>query len=177
MPTFKSLADFNRELSALGKAMDAAEKRKITKDQAEKAQKIADRAAARDLGGDMAFSGWPRGNPIGLDETQIKKTRGDGHILTPTRSSAGPWTVADKGRNQGNASGFAGPGINRRTGRTSRTKSGALRKVRTTNARQWNGRTAGKGTAADAVAEMESALPKIADDGFRRVLRKHFDVT
>jgi hypothetical protein len=176
MATFKSLADFNRELAALGKAMNAAEKRKITRAQAEKAQKIGDKYLSRDLGGDHAFRGWNRGDPV-VAATQIKTTRGDGHILTPTRSGAGIITTVNQGRHQGGSSGFAGPGINRRTGKTSRTKSGALRKVRVTKGRRWNGTTKGKGTADDAVAEMESSLPKIADDGFRRVLRKHFDVT
>lgn len=172
MPTWKSMSAFVDDLS---KSLTPAEIRKITRAQAEAAQVIANRSASRDLGGDRAFGGWKRGNPIALD-TQIKARKG-GHVLLPTRSSAGPWTVAEQGRNQGNASGFSGPGINTRTGLTSRTKSGAIRKVRARASRRWNGTTEGKGTASDAVGQMDRALPKIADAAVRLALRKRFDVT
>jgi len=139
-------------------------------DMAKAAQKIATRAASADLGGDPKFSGWA---PT-LD-TQIKGIR-NGAILMPTRSSAGPWTVAEFGRNQGGSSGFQGPGINRKSGQTSRTKSGGLRKVRSFKAKRWNGYTRGKSTASTAEAIMERELPKIAEKAALKVTRKHFDV-
>jgi hypothetical protein len=173
VPTWNSMSAFVDDLT---KTLSPAEIRKITRAQAEAAQSIANRHASRDLGSDRAFSGWTRANRVQLD-TQIRRVRGDAHLLTPTRSSAGPWTVAEQGRNQGNASGFAGPGINTRTGITSRTKSGAIRKVRSRRARRWNGTTQGKRTATDATTEMTRELPKIADIGVRLALRKRFDVT
>lgn len=175
MPDFPSLGAFERELGRLEKSFDTAEKRRITRDQAQRAEKIADRFITRDLGSNRAFTGWRRGNPIPVG-LQIKSVRESGHLLSPTKLSAGVLTTVDQGRNRGNASGFAGPGVNRRTGATSRTKAGALRKVRARKSRRWNGTTEGKGTSGDAVKAMERELPLLADNAFRRVLRKHFDV-
>lgn len=176
MPNFVSFSALLKEAEKMGKELENAEKRKITHAQAERGQKIIDSEFSSDLGSDRAFSGWRRGSPMPAD-TQIKTTRNNGAVLMPTRSGAGIITTADQGRHHGDAGGFAGPGINRRTGVTSRTKSGALRKVRATRSRKWNGTTAGKHTASRAVTRMERELPKIAEDGIRRVMRKHFDVT
>jgi hypothetical protein len=173
MPSFKSFAAFGAEVEKLRKELEGAEKRRITRDMAEQAQKIAERAASGDLGGDPKFSRW---KPE-LD-TQIKPTRGNGHLLAPTKTGAGPWTVAQFGRHaDGGVGRFQGPSLNMRTGRTTRTKTGALtNRTRTTGVR-WNGVTKGKGTADKAIAAMERELPKLAENGVRRVLRKHFDVT
>lgn len=168
------MADFGRDLAALEKDLTGPEQRRITRQMALVAQQIANQHAARDLGGDRGFSGWNRGNPITLD-TNLRFVK-TGTLLSPTRSSAGPWTVAEQGRNQGNAGGFSGPGINRRTGITSRTKSGAVRRVRSVRGRRWNGTTAGKGTATRAVVEMDRKLPPIADRAVLGVMRKRFDV-
>ncbi len=175
MPTWTSVAAFTRDFDKMMSDLTGPEKRKITRAQAEEAQKIAAKAAARDLGGDRAFSGWNRTGPIPLD-TQIRPARDGNTLLTPTKGSAGPWTVAEFGRNQGNAGGFAGPGIGR-SGITSRTKSGAVRKVRARRARRWNGTTQGKGTASEAIKVMDRVLPKIADEAVTKVIRKRFDVT
>lgn len=175
MPSF-SLQSFSAELDALQHEVTSAKNRAVSEPMARHAQAIADRNAAQDLGADRAFSGWTRRTPIVL-ETQIKFLSQGAALLHPTRSSAGPWTVADKGRNQGNAPGFAGPGINRKTGTTSRTKSGAVRKVRARQSKRWNGTTAGKGTATRAVKQMDRELPPIAEKAFRGMLVKHFDVT
>ena len=176
MPTFSSFKDFSNEWEKVSRKLDAQARRRITHEMAEEGRRIANRAASRDLGGDRAFSGWARGNRIALD-THLKAGRNESTLLIPTRASAGPWTVAEQGRNQGNARGFAGPGINRRTGITSRTKSGGLRRVRATRGRRWNGTTQGKGTASDAAKVMERELPKIAEREYRKVIVKHFDVT
>ena len=90
------------------------------------------------------------------------------------KSAAGPWTVAEFGRNQGNASGFSGPGLNRKTGLTSFTKAGNVRKTRAFGAKRWNGVTQGKGTASTAVNAIESKVPKIVDQGVSRAIRKTF---
>lgn len=176
MATFSSFKAYSAEWDKVARQLDAKQRQAITHEMAQAGQKIADRMASRDLGGDRAFSGWPRGNPIALD-LQLKNGRNGSTLLLPTRSSAGPWTVAEQGRNQGNAAGFSGPGINSRTGLTSRTKSGGLRKVRARKAKRWNGTTRGKDTATHAQAEMERELPKIAEKQYRAVLVKHFDVT
>lgn len=175
MPTWTSFADFGRELAALERDLTGPEQRKITRLMGLEAQRIANQAAAGDLGGDRAFSGWLRGNPLPLD-TRLRPA-GAATLLTPTRSSAGPWTVAEQGRNQGNAAGFAGPGINRRTGVTSRTQAGNVRRVRARRSRRWNGTTRGKNTASDALKVMERRLPPIADKAVLVVTRKRFDVT
>lgn len=171
MPTWKSLDAFARELVGVEADLTGPEKARVTMAQAKAAQKIATQAASRDLGGDPKFSGWAP--PL---DTVTRSTRDNNALLIPTRRSAGPWTVAEYGRNKGNPSGFQGPGINIRTGLTARTKSGAVRKVRARRARRWNGYTAGKNTASDAKAEMDRALPKIADKAVRLALRKRFDV-
>ncbi len=176
MPNWNSLAAFGREIEAMEKAIDAAEKRKITLAQAEAGKVIAYKLASRDLGSDRAFKNWTRQARIPLD-LDVKTTASNGAILLPSKVSAGPWTVAEFGRHQGNASGFFGPGVNRRTGATSRTKAGAVRKVRARQSKRWNGTTLPKNTATDAVKVMDKELPKIADDRVRRIISKHFDVT
>lgn len=177
MPNWSSLAEYGRELRGLEVDLTGPEQRRITRTMGVEAQRIADRAASRDLGGDRAFSGWHRGRPMRLD-TRLRPLSSSGAtLLTPTRSSAGPWTVAEFGRNQGNASGISGPGINRRTGATSRTRSGAVRRTRARQSRRWNGVTAGKRTASDALTEMNRKLPPIADKAVLKITRKRFDVT
>jgi hypothetical protein len=168
MPTFRSFEAFGRELQQLERELATDEKARITKEMGEHAQRIARDAASADLGGDPKFSGWAP-----TLETQLFHHAGV-TTLAPTKFSAGPWTVAEVGRNKGNAGGFAGPGIGR-SGTTSRTKSGGIRKVRTFKKKRWNGYTQGKGTASAAFAIMERELPKIADKGVARVIRKHFD--
>lgn len=172
MPTFRSLADFGDELARLGADLTTREKYEITDSMGRRAQKLAEQAASADLGGDLKFSGW---TPV--LETRTRRLADGATMLTPTARSAGPWTVAEQGRNQGNAGGFFGPGINATTGLTARTKSGKVRKVRARALRRWNGTTRGKDTASDAVALMEREMPKLAEQGVRRVIRKRFDVS
>ena len=135
---------------------------KMAKDEAKK-------AASADLGGDPKFSGWAPTLDTRYDIV------GPGRLsFKPSRRSAGPWTVAEIGRNQGNASGFAGPSINRRTGLTSFTKSGAVRRSRGARARRWNGVTQGKNTASDALAAIEPKVPKLVNSHVGRAIRKTF---
>ncbi len=171
MRNFPSWEAFGKQIDAMAKEMHAAERAKITRLMGVRAQQIAEAAASGDLGGDPKFSGWPP-----RLETQVRTKPDGSSVLMPTKTGAGPWTVAQFGRNQGNAGGFAGPGINIRTGRTSRTKSGGLRKVRVRQAKRWNGRTQGKGTADTALVRMERELPKIAETMFRRAIQQHLDV-
>lgn len=58
------------------------------------AKKIATATASGDLGGDPKFSGW---KPPLL--TRFKVVPPTAIVHMPTPKSAGPWTVAEKGRN------------------------------------------------------------------------------
>ena len=80
MATFASFDAFAREVDQMERRLAKETAREVTFDQAKQGQAIARRAASADLGGDPKFSGWA---PT-LD-TQIKRTRGDGHVLLPTR--------------------------------------------------------------------------------------------
>ena len=130
----------------------------------------ARKAASADLGGDPKFSGWAPELKTAYDIV------GDGVLsFRPGgKRAAGPWTVAERGRNQGNASGFSGPGINRNTGLTSFTKSGNVRKTRAFAGKRWNGRTAGKGTATDALNAIDPKVPKLVDQHVGRAIRRTF---
>lgn len=176
MPTWESLTAFGQELAGLERDLTGPEQRRITRTMGGDGQQIINEHFARDLGSNRAFSGWNRGAPIPAD-TRLRPARNQATLITPNRSSAGVITVAERGRNQGNASGFHGPGINRRTGLTARTAAGAVRRVRASRARRWNGTTAGKGTASRAVKDMERQLPRIADRAVLKLTRKRFDVT
>lgn len=118
------------------------------------------------MGGDRKYSGWPGPDPLALRATLHRG--GGGITIGRTRGSAGPWRVSDTGRNQGNAAGFSGPGINTRTGVTSRTKAGNIRKVRARKAKRWNGRTRGEGTWDKAAA----GISRIGSAQFAKITRK-----
>ena len=140
---------------------------KMNKAAAKEATAIAYREAAKDLGGDPKFSGW---RPwLQLD---VKPIPGKGAaLLKPTRYSAGPWTVAQFGRNTN--VGFAN--VRRtRDGGVKVLKSG---RVSVRRRRRWNGVTAGKGTADSAVKVMDDKIPPIIEKDFGKLLRKRFDVT
>jgi hypothetical protein len=162
-----TLASFARKVELFQKELsDDAQSHAIGK----MAKESAQQAGSADLGGDDSFSGW-KAKPLVTRYDVIGPGRVSFH---PTPRSAGPWTVAESGRNQGNAGGFSGPGVNRSTGETSRTKSGGVRKVRARGARRWNGRTQGKNTASDALALIDKRLPKLVDSSIGRAIRKVF---
>lgn len=108
------------------------------------------------LGAKPGMSGWNRGREIPLEAAYALHRDGLGVTMHRSGRSAGPYRVANDGRHTGNAAGFAGPGINRKTGVTARTKSGAVRKVRATRGRRWNGVTRGRGTWDQAAAAMQA---------------------
>ena len=120
----------------------------------------AKKAAEADLGGDDRFSGW---KPT-LDSRYDILGRGR-VLLKPTRRSAGPWSVANDGRNAGNA------GIGPMQGPTL-TKTGRVSRARR---KRWNGQTQGKGTADDARAAIEKKAPGVVDVQVGRAIRKAFD--
>lgn len=170
MPQWSSFGEFGREIGQFERDAVRSAKRSAVV-MAERAQQIARSEASSDLGGDPKFSGWAP------ELDTIVRPKKDGAVLLPTRSSAGPWTVAEFGRNQGGTSVFLGPGINRTSGLTSRTKSGGIRKVRTFKAKRWNGYTQGKGTGSRAARKMERELPRLAELAHKLAIRRHFDST
>lgn len=186
MASFSSFKAFGAELDKVTRKLDRDGRRRIARQMAEEAERIAVKEARADLGDDAAFSGWP-GDDRALSSLKIKPGRNDAHWLFPTRKSGGPWKVAEVGRNRsvsrfGGATGrgggalFQGPGINRQTGVTSLSKSGNVI-VRRSKGKKWSGYTDPKRTASRARERMERELPKIAEREYRKVLVKHFDVT
>jgi hypothetical protein len=172
MPTFSSLSDFGDELARFQRELERERKRIILRDAAEKAQQLAERAASGDLGGDPKFSGW-----LPTLDTQIRqKPNGEAWVI-PTRAGAGPWTVAQRGRNAGETGRFLGPGATRSGGAVRRRGDGSVARTRASRGRRWNGVTRGKGTADKAVAAMEREIPQIIERGVRAALERHFDVS
>jgi hypothetical protein len=167
----ETLASFAGKVRKVESAFDGGPwLRAVARDIGEKSQALAAREASSDLGGDPKFSGWA---PV-LD-TKFR-VLGDGGTVSfsPTRSSAGPWTVSEVGRHQGNASGFAGPAMTRSGDAIGRTKSGGVRKTRARAGKRWNGRTQGKGTATRTVAAIEQMAPKEVNAEVGALLRKTF---
>ena len=180
VPTWTDAAAFAREVDTLARKMNR-ELMDATEAMAKRARDISIQEASRDLGGDSRFSGWS-----GRDLADMRVKRGyksGGHWLFPTKKSGGPWKVAQQGRNMGNATGrggvaqFLGPGVNRKTGLTSFTKAGNVRKVRAFQGKRWNGHTPAFGTADRASDRFEAEAEKIGEKRFRTALSKHFDVT
>ena len=174
MANFSSFDAFKREIERFERELEREQGRAIRRNMAEKAQAIAERTARGDLGGDPMMSGWPRAR---LD-TKIKETR-DAAILQPGgKLAAAGWTVATLGRNaSGGVGRFQGPGVNMRTGNTTRNRAGGITVRRRGSSRRYNGTTRGKGTADKAAAAMERQLAPIAERGVKMTLRRHFDTT
>jgi hypothetical protein len=129
-----------------------------------KAQAVV--AASADLGGDAKFSGWAPKLDTRYDIV------GPGRIsFHPSKRSAGPWTVAQDGRNNSGASGFAGPGINAKTGASALTKTG---KVRSRKAKRWNGTTKGKNTATSTLKMIDKLLPRVVEQLMKQQIRRIF---
>lgn len=171
MATNDTFATFGRRLDVFLNGLSGEDMKRVMTKVGRAAQRDASEAAAADLGGDAAFSGWKR---VSL-ATEIK-TKGNTRVwVIPTRRSAGAWTVAEQGRNRGDAAGFAGPGLNHRTGVTSRTRAGNLRKVRAVRSRRWNGYTDPKYTATDAVKLINDRTPDRVEAEIAKAIRAAFD--
>lgn len=127
-----------------------------------KLKPIGPATAQADLGADSAFSGWRNG---GIPLTLAYKVKGGMLLMHRSGKSAGPWRVAEEGRNQGNAGGIAGPGVIRsgdNMGMTARTKkTNRVRKVRVFKAKRWNGYTRGKGTWSKTETALESGARRL----------------
>ena len=170
MAVFRSFDDLAKGFAKTATSLGPEELQKILRRVGREAQAISKEEAAKDVGDDLKFSGWAP--PL---STVIKDGRPGVVAVIPTRRSAGPWTVLNDGRNQGETGLFLGPGINRSTGETARTKRGAVRKTRAFKAKRWNGTTRGKGTADRARGRIEDMVPKRIEDEVRKAFKKHFD--
>lgn len=150
--TFKSFAGrVDKAIASFG----GAELKKAMDRLGVEAKKDAMHAASMDLGGDPKFSGWPGSLDTRFDHV------GQGRIsFHPTPRSAGKWTVAEYGRHTG-----IGPPAVRLT------KSGRVSRARV---RKWNGRTAGKGTATEAVSVIQRETPQRAEAEIAKALKKAF---
>lgn len=137
------------------------------------AQAVGDRLAplvrqaiVADLG-KASMRNWPsKGEPEGRAiilkgerASEFGTARTGGVMIIRERRGAGMIRLLDRGRNMGQAAGVAGPGVNRKTGMTARTKSGNVRKVKASAGKRWNGYTAAEHTWADALKLMRAAAP------------------
>lgn len=145
------------------KALSAAEQRKRLVKVATAVKPLATQAARADLGANAAFDHWHKRGGGDVIPLAVRFTmHGGGRpSLTIHRDgrSAGPWLVAEQGRNQGNATGPMGPALPRFSKKTG--------KVITRRRRRWNGTTKGKDTFSDAIKLME---PK-ASEMFTKLTR------
>ncbi|HEY3484615.1 MAG TPA: hypothetical protein VGK49_04480 [Ilumatobacteraceae bacterium] len=135
------LHDFARDMNKLASSLTGPPMRKVLDEVGVAAKRDAQDAARPDLGGDARFSGWPR---VGALEARYSHHR-DGSGITIHRAprSAGPWRVAEEGRNRGE-----GP-----------PAPAGLRRGRR-RGRRWNGRTAGKNTWTDAENLIAARTPR-----------------
>lgn len=147
-----TFSSFGHRVDVFANGISGGDLKKIMSHLGVDAKKDAEQAASADLGGDPKFSGWAPTLDTKFDHA------GSGRIsFHPTGKSAGPWTVAEEGRNQS-----AGP--------PSPTKKKGKGK-----GRKWNGRTQGKGTAAAALATVAKETPDRFEKELKKVLRKAFD--
>ena len=72
-------------------------------------------------------------------------------------------SVADQGRNTAAGPRMVGPRL---------TKTGKVSRART---KRYNGRTAGKNTATDALTEIEREMPKLVDREVSSAVRRFFN--
>lgn len=165
-------ASLNRRLGQLAGEFDGTAGRKRLEAVGRQTKADVDDAVRADGLGDQSMSGWRRGAPIKV--TGQARVISDSEIFVgPQGKGIGPMRVLESGRNQGNASGFSGPGINTKTGTTARTKSGGLRKVRARKKKRWNGTTEGRDTWSDAVQLMESRVPGRVHKQVQAAIRRH----
>lgn len=153
-----SFAEFNaRHLDPFIADIENARLRTIDRAVSKFATATATAEASADLGGDPKFSGWA---PT-LD-TKARELSPGQVLFTPTRSSAGPWTVAEFGRNSKAGPRMVGPRL---------TKTGRVSKARQ---KRWNGITQGKGTATRVTTRIAAEVPKVVDAEVGKAIRKFF---
>lgn len=162
----QSFAEFERKIEAVQRDIDKIAWAEVGKALAPEIDK-----AVRGTLGDQSMSGWKRGAPI--DVTGSFRATSDGVYLSAGKTS-GLMRVLERGRNQGNAGGMAGPGVSA-DGTTRRNKDGSVRKVRARRARRWNGTTDGKDTWSHANDAMVDRAPGLVAVQVHRNLKQHLN--
>jgi hypothetical protein len=147
-----------RRLNPFINELEDAKLKAIADKMGVRAKALAKEAASADLGGDPKFSGW---KPT-LD-TRYDHLSPGAIGFKPTRRAAGPWTVAEFGRNQAAGPRMVGPRLTK-TGRVSKAK-----------AKRWNGKTEPKNTATEALEAIEREMPQVVDAEVNKAIRKFFN--
>ena len=148
-----------RRLNPFIDELEGAKLKAIADKMGVRAKALAKQAASADLGGDNVFSGWPKA-PL---ETRYDHLSPGAIGFKPTRRAAGPWTVAEFGRNQAAGPRMVGPRL---------TKTGRVSKAKT---KRYNGRTQPKNTATEALALIEREMPQVVDAEVNKAIRKFFN--
>ena len=165
----ESFADLQRKLLAVERDLEGRASRSAMARVGRALRPEIDRAVSGTLG-DLSMSGWRRSGPI--DIVGSHRVLDDATVLIePVKRAKGPMAVLERGRNQGNASGFSGPGISA-DGTTRRNANGSIRKVRARKGRRWNGTTQGKGTMGDAARVIADKAPKLIAAEVHKALAK-----
>jgi hypothetical protein len=154
----ESFAQFESRMTKFIRELEEDRLKAIADKAGVEAKRLAERAASADLGGDPKFSGWAPKLETRYDHLEPGKIS-----FKPTRRSAGPWTVAEVGRNQAAGPRMVGPRL---------TKTGKVSKART---KRYNGQTTGKDTASDALELIDKSVPRIVDREVTKAVRKFFN--
>ena len=156
MPT-DTFASFAKRLDGFANGLSGPQLKAIATKIGTEAKKDATAAASADLGGDPKFSGWAPTLDTRFDHV------GPGVIsFHPSKRGAGPWTVAEFGRNSTAGPRMTGPRL---------TKKG---RVSTAKQKKWNGRTQGKGTATSALAVIKDETPHRVENLVQKAMKKAF---
>lgn len=159
--SLKTPGDLVLRLQKMEKAVSPAAQRSRLIEIGVKLKPVGPAAAAGDLGGDAAFSGWPKAEAL---EAAFKlHTSGAGLTMHRTGRTAGPWRVAESGRHP-----MIGPF------KPNITKTGKLAKKQKTHSK-YSGSTDGFGSwtkatvamAAKAAPLMRKAQNQAVLDAFR----------
>jgi hypothetical protein len=150
----ESFGTFADRLARLEGQLSGAPLKRVMTAIGVEAKKIAERNASSDLGGDAKFSGWAPTLTTRFDHVDEGKI-----LFSPTRRSAGPWTVAEFGRNSTAGPRMVGPRL---------TKTGRVSKARQ---KRWNGTTRGKGTATRVNARIDTHVDTAARNLFDKALK------
>jgi hypothetical protein len=153
----ESLSQFESRMARFTREFEDAKLKGIAAKAGVKAKTLATKAASADLGGDPKFSGWaPK------LETRFEHVEPGVISFHPTRRAAGPWTVAEFGRNQAAGPRMVGPRL---------TKTGKVSKART---KRYNGKTDPKNTASDALELIDRQIPRVVEAEVVAAIRKFF---